>query len=629
MIVPALPVLPALSATGSVRPRGFARAVGVAVVLSFAGGFGAPAASSAEGDQELARAAKEILKDHCYQCHGRSGGSGNPNFNVLSRESMLHQKPSDQRADPYLKPGDAVGSLMYQRVRGIDGAELMPPEYVDDDARLSEDEIALLETWIAAGAPAAVTPRPFVSETLTLTAILNDLAGLRADEVDYVRYFSLAHLHNNPKYTDAEVRLYRAGFVKLINSLSRRGDLYDPPMIDAPADAPRSGTLFRVDLRKVGWDAQDWRRILGEYPYGVRWTDSALSLLQSKIDRLSGRAFMGIPYVRIDWFASVASRPPLYHHLLDLPETTAALHQELNVRRQEDFDKGNMLRSAFGDSGVSRHNRVVDRHPSGTGYYYQTAEFNGTFGKRVATRFPLGPPEMTKNSPTMADFAFEHAGGEAIFQLPNGLQAYFIENAAGERIDEAPIELVFDPRAASGTPVVVNGISCMSCHKLGLISYRDTVRRGFQLPVADAVRGKVEALYAPQKTIDDRVAADRRAFINAATRLCGPYLVDSEVGPDADEIDLNAYPEPISSLVALYDDPMLQESAAFELGFAAASEFDPRVHPELLQDGLAPFLDPEGRIPRSLWTQGSENLFHESLRELNRGTGVKIPPIAD
>jgi len=67
---------------------------------------------------------------------------------------------------------------------------------------------------------------------------------------------------------------------------------------------------------------------------------------------------------------------------------------------------------------------------------------------------------------------FEEAGGEIIFNLPNGLQAYMLVNGAGRRIDTAPIEIVSnkdDPH----DPVVRNGLTCMNCHAQGIKHFDD------------------------------------------------------------------------------------------------------------------------------------------------------------
>ena len=50
--------------------------------------------------------------------------------------------------------------------------------------------------------------------------------------------------------------------------------------------------------------------------------------------------------------------------------------------------------------------------------------------------------------------AFEHAGGEIIFQLPNKLQGYLLVNSKDERIAAGPIEIVSDALQTSGTATI-------------------------------------------------------------------------------------------------------------------------------------------------------------------------------
>ena len=81
--------------------------------------------------------------------------------------------------------------------------------------------------------------------------------------------------------------------------------------------------------------------------------------------------------------------------------------------------------------------------------------------------FPLGPAGL-------AEFPFQHAGGEAIFALPNGLHAYYIVNANNNRLDKAPIAIVSDPKRPDRA--VEAGVSCMSCHVTGIIPKADQIR---------------------------------------------------------------------------------------------------------------------------------------------------------
>ena len=67
-----------------------------------------------------------------------------------------------------------------------------------------------------------------------------------------------------------------------------------------------------------------------------------------------------------------------------------------------------------------------------------------------------------------------HDGGENIFNLPNGLQAYYLADAGGNRLDSAPIEIVRN--LAASDPTVRNGLSCIGCHTEGMKAFEDQVR---------------------------------------------------------------------------------------------------------------------------------------------------------
>jgi mono/diheme cytochrome c family protein len=94
----------------------------------------------------VAPQAREILKRQCYECHGEKPRAAR-NFYVLERSSLL---------DPQRKnvvPGHADQSRLIQRI--VDGT--MPPREKPDDetelTRVSPEELAILQQWIAGGAP--------------------------------------------------------------------------------------------------------------------------------------------------------------------------------------------------------------------------------------------------------------------------------------------------------------------------------------------------------------------------------------------------------------------------------------------------------------------------------------------
>jgi hypothetical protein len=131
-----------------------------------------------------------------------------------------------------------------------------------------------------------------------------------------------------------------------------------------------------------------------------------------------------------------------------------------------DIRQDRAARAAFNSSGISRNNRLIERHESTNGAYWRSDDFAGNSDRKNIFAHPLGPGA--------GDDEFDHDGRETIFALPNGLSGYMLMDARGTRIDKGPMEIVRDNKQADGA--VVNGISCMSCHNRGLIEKADQLR---------------------------------------------------------------------------------------------------------------------------------------------------------
>ncbi len=177
-----------------------------------------------------------------------------------------------------------------------------------------------------------------------------------------------------------------------------------------------------------------------------------------------------IPHIRGDWFIVTATRPPIYHLLLNIPEQTQQLDEMLGVNIADAFYQTTaanrlLARSAFAASNVSAQNRLVERIKSRQGrYYWISYDFKPDRGRQDLIRFPLGPPSIAGKQ--FESYAFDHDGGEIIFQLPNGMQGYMLALANGKRIDVGPTDIVFDKDRRLGGPEIVNGVSCMMCTEM-------------------------------------------------------------------------------------------------------------------------------------------------------------------
>jgi mono/diheme cytochrome c family protein len=561
-------------------------------------------AARAGGKDSLADRARGVLVQHCHKCHHGEGSEGGE-FDVLSVPSMTAAK--------VLAPGSPGDSLLWQRVGE---KKTMPPKAVKE--RLSDLQLGILREWIQSGAPAAQATAARARSPIPLAGVLaavrDHLLAADAEDKPYLRYFTLTHLHNNPAVADADLALYRAALSKALNSVSWKSRMVIPEAVD------KDQTVFAIDIRDLDWDKDRmWPAVAAAYPYGLRYgghPDPAVAKLDDDIARLAGGK---MPVVRADWFAAVATRPPLYHTLLKLPAHAGELERRLKVDVPDNFRRRRLDRAAFVRSGVSGQNRLIERHDADYGAYWKSYDFKPGGRRDNLAQFPLGPAFAHHPYP---DLAFEHDGGEIIFNLPNGLQGYMLVDGKDNRIDDGPIAVVADPLKTSGTNVIVNGLSCMACHKHGMVRPpKDEIRDA--AGVFGDARRLVHRLYPEGKRMAALLREDEDRFLRAAEKATGPFLVDRT---DKDW-DIKAFGEPVSQIAQLY---RLQEldlrAVACELGVAKADDLKGLIvgNPRLRQLGLGVLLKDGGGLKRDEWEKGAGfSVMQRAAAELELGHGVR------
>jgi hypothetical protein len=456
----------------------------------------AASASAGPEQTELARKAQAILKTNCHRCHGQDGAvEGGMNY-ILDRDKLIARKK--------IVPGKAEQSPLFKRI----AAGKMPP--AGEKPRPGSTDLAILKQWIASGAPSAqpVVARALVTESDVYDLILADLDKLEKRSRRFARYFSLATLANAGAGAD-ELETYRHGLAKLLNSLSWHPRTTLPKSVDA------GGLVLRIDLRDFLWDANLWNRLLAEYPYGI--------LLDTAVARavlVGTRTRM--PCVRADWFLANASRAPLYYDLLQIPTNASELERQLRVDVALDIQQERIARAGFNGSGISRNNRVLERHDAQNGAYWRTYDFEAVPqnllerdlllpDRRNLFAYPLGP--------NFGENSFQHAAGEIIFNLPNGLQGYMLVNANNVRQDKGATAIVSDPKRPDRA--VEAGISCMACHATGINFKDDQIRdhvaknrKAFGRKDADLIR----ALYVPKEKMRALMEEDAERFRKAVEK---------------------------------------------------------------------------------------------------------------
>lgn len=567
-----------------------------------------PAIPKAKNDSDLgflAASAKSVFRARCFACHGGAEPSGG--FPILDHQVLLQTKDRH-----LIVPGKPDESRVYQVITAKDDS-LMPPS---GNTPLTQDEIDQVRTWIVGGAPAFpadVEPPPktnvdpglkeSVGVDYVLKQLLQHLEKQTAETRPFVRFFSINHLVG-AGITPQERAQHRNALAKAINHLSLEAKIVVPVTVDEPL-----GTLFAVDIRQLGWHRQPLQRVLAEgqtapsavtifdlavleYPYGILYEDSDLfrRVLQEYV--ITAKIVRPVPYLRADWFVSVATQPPLYEDFLQLPFELSELEKRLGVDSTANVENHSAKRAGMTVSGVSRNNRVVERHDFQHGAYWKSFDFATSRGRE---NMFLDPVHLNAT------------GGEMIFNLPNGLQGYFVALANGRRIDEAPTSIVTDKFAADKT--VRNGLACMRCHDRGMKEFTDTVRAAVEnLPGSPGFSKRdVLALYPPKEELKKLLDQDSQRFLAAMKQSLGDVPKEEPLIP-------------VTRLFLDIDLPLLR--AATELGLNSTDDLQPLFRsPKFVSLGLVALGSPGGRVRRDQW----EDDFHQVVSDL--GLGIPVVPL--
>ena len=529
---------------------------------------------------QLAQDAYAIFEASCLNCHGVDGAF---------RETLLMEH-SELIDGGTVIPGNPNASELYKRLLGPTERGVQMPFGLP---QLPPQSIETVRRWILAGAPdwtPTTTPlRRFITPREVLTSIESHLNSLSSFDRSFARYFTMTHLYNAAE-TPEILAEYRTALYKLVNSLSWGSGIINPQPIDPQA------TIYYIDLRHYEWDVNDgWTTLEEVYPYHISFDAPAHLALRNQLGRLQTQMKTDVPSVHADWFIANASTPPLYHDLLSLPLTDRDLETRLEVdvaRNLINAPGVRVWRAGLKNSGVSNHNRVLERHTSRYGAYWKSYDFAGSVGTQNILTHPLN---------------FTHDGGEVIFNLPNGLHGYYLVNSSGFRLDEAPINIVSNPAASD--PTVRNGISCIGCHTEGMKTFEDEVRSVIESnPNPPYNKAQALRLYVEQSVMDARVSEDMETYRVALEATGGEF----------------AGVEPVSRFHEAFQGPVEAAYAAAVVGLQTDTFLERvRENTGLQNVGLLALDNANGSVKRDTWTSS----FRDIISALDYPDRVGEPPV--
>lgn len=298
-----------------------------------------------------------------------------------------------------------------------------------------------------------------------------------------------------------------------INSLSLRSAMHRAPVVG-------EGSLLRIDLRKLGWDcdarqdyvnlakklgvtlkveADVWEQLVRRDPYfkvttKVKKTyvdpyrrpyyrDEIIRGWLEPVTELRVRTatHSRMPVVRADWFlretgfTSTGVRAPiqgLYDQFLLQPGTYADLEKLLGANRDLIGGLGLAYGGGVTRSGVSGFNRGIEVYPT------QVGGTRKDIWRTYDVKTNLDVQSIKRQFVGVDGFStIKFDGGEAIYQLPNGLHGFAIFNSGGKLIGDVPQEIAFRKGDPSAPDLTVYPWTCVACHTRGIIDFADEQSR--------------------------------------------------------------------------------------------------------------------------------------------------------
>jgi hypothetical protein len=250
--------------------------------------------AAGQSPDELGARAQDILRRHCFVCHGQDLKTVRAGLNILERGQLMGRK--------LVVPQAADDSELLGFIE--DGT--MPPA---GRPAMPKEDRAILRAWIQAGAPPF--PDLQLGNPYVLRSIFEDVKKLPKQERAAVRYFSLNHLLAEER-TRRELPRRRETLVLAIAFLSRAEGKPARPVAIEP-----SATVYRVNLAELGWNRKPYDNspltlfdlVLLEYPYGVADVTDRVYQELAEVFLLPAAQARPIPYLRGDWFIALTAQP--------------------------------------------------------------------------------------------------------------------------------------------------------------------------------------------------------------------------------------------------------------------------------------------------------------------------------
>jgi hypothetical protein len=482
----------------------------------------------------------ELFQMYCGTCHSNgvaAGGFGD----VLDISKLIERGlivPGSSATSPLLErmSDDRVHPMnAARRPRPLRGDLVLLARYIDD--------LALAEAPDCA-------PHDFMSQDDVYALLSADIVAQPAPDRPFVRYLELAYASNAGLCGPALARERHALF-KMINSVSTASEIAIPRAIDA------AELVYRIDLRDYGWDREI--DLIGDG--SVLFSDAWLALVAGvgrfaselegpDANTLREHTGTAVPLLPVNAFVHTSTIGDLYYALIGVSGSLDEKRLGLGVDLYAAIENDEVRRAGFFQGGAEARESMVLRFEQGTA---------------MERSYWILEDQRIDDAESIVDDPLDigEGGHQTIYNLPNGMQAYWVESQNGIRLGEIA--------------------ACHSCHGEGLLPVTDQLRDYVETNPGNFDQGSFASAlvqYPMQIDLDALMLRDSEIHLSAVERAGVP----------------RGTPDPISRVFLQFErDPLTAAEVAAELGVPLNTlrENLPSLDPRLQVLGT-----PEGTIDR-------------------------------
>lgn len=270
--------------------------------------------------------------------------------------------------------------------------------------------------------------------------------------------------------------------------------------------------LFAIDITSAGWTSAAWEKCGQQMTYfSADWVNVA------HWNYLTAATQSQVPIFRADEFIAKSTVAPTYYDFVfgvDKVKTKAELLTTLGQNEQFVFDS-HLLRAGNMSSRptVTRHNRRLEFRPGPFWLWTSLDTFSNVGAENVHARLGVLPGTQHE---------LKIAGQEHIFPLRWGGFGSFLNDAAGARIDEVPIQVASDKNFVDLR--VRAGRSCMGCHTAAVKSFNSDQhillrKRIVKLSTVNPEEAKLLQSVYDEIAVQDTLEDQQRAYERALSRM--------------------------------------------------------------------------------------------------------------